>query len=478
VIAFDEQIATDPPVSEAQRKAMWAAASGHSTLGIPEKVGKEFVGADSAIHSAGIALRAPDGKLLFVKRGPDGDQPGTWCFPGGHREQGETSDETARREVEEETGYAHKGEMAPADLHRGFATYLANVPGAFAKRPDPEHVGFVWAHPDNAPQPLHPGVRSTLAIAHASDAEWKETDHPRQDEGKFGTGPAKSHQKANPASPYGGMGSINEVEKAVNKKLKANGYQYASQNGYTTTYKAQGKPDVRIDWSGESWNVGSEHSGEQLAQLRDFAMAGKAASDKAIDRASVRSYDADGRLHVRQTHISKANVCPYLGDEIPDNKALGLDPKKMYRLWRHPDELAKAVGTFNNLPLLSKHVRVDVVDHHPELVIGSTGTDAQFDAPYLDNSLVVWVKNSLDAIEAEEQKELSSAYRYRADMTPGVTPDGQAYDGIMRDIVGNHVAVVRQGRAGSDVVIGDEAPNASRWDFSPFVRKFDFSAFS
>lgn len=35
-----------PPVSEAQRKAMGAAMSGHSTLGIPKSVGKEFIGAD------------------------------------------------------------------------------------------------------------------------------------------------------------------------------------------------------------------------------------------------------------------------------------------------------------------------------------------------------------------------------------------------------------------------------------------------
>ena len=38
--------ATDPPVSEAQRKAMFAAKSGHSTLGIPQKVGAEFAKAD------------------------------------------------------------------------------------------------------------------------------------------------------------------------------------------------------------------------------------------------------------------------------------------------------------------------------------------------------------------------------------------------------------------------------------------------
>lgn len=36
-----------PPVSENQRKAMYAAAEGKSTLGIPEKVGKEFTAADT-----------------------------------------------------------------------------------------------------------------------------------------------------------------------------------------------------------------------------------------------------------------------------------------------------------------------------------------------------------------------------------------------------------------------------------------------
>ena len=35
-----------PPVSEAQRRAMGAAASGHSTIGIPASVGKEKIAAD------------------------------------------------------------------------------------------------------------------------------------------------------------------------------------------------------------------------------------------------------------------------------------------------------------------------------------------------------------------------------------------------------------------------------------------------
>jgi hypothetical protein len=35
-----------PTVSQAQHNAMEAAAHGHSTLGIPAKVGKDFVAAD------------------------------------------------------------------------------------------------------------------------------------------------------------------------------------------------------------------------------------------------------------------------------------------------------------------------------------------------------------------------------------------------------------------------------------------------
>lgn len=40
------------PSSQAQRKAMYAAASGKSTIGIPKKVGQEFVRGD---HERGKA---------------------------------------------------------------------------------------------------------------------------------------------------------------------------------------------------------------------------------------------------------------------------------------------------------------------------------------------------------------------------------------------------------------------------------------
>ena len=59
------------------------------------------------------------------------------------------------------------------------------------------------------------------------------------------------------------------------------------------------------------------------------------ASDSiAMDRDSVRTKDADGRLHVKVANISKAQTSPYYGHEIPgwdaekQTHALGIDPQE------------------------------------------------------------------------------------------------------------------------------------------------------
>lgn len=176
----------------------------------------------------------------------------------------------------------------------------------------------------------------------------------------------------------------------------------------------------------------------------------------AMDRATVRRFDANGFLHVDVSNISKANVCPYYGREIPDWEALGLDPERAYQLYRDPDEIARGAASFNNLPILSRHIPISATEFPKDIVVGSTGTDAVMTGPYLTNSLVIYDQASIDAIVLNRKRELSSAYRYRADMTAGTTPDGLPFEGVMRDIIGNHVALVIEGRAGPDVLVGDE----------------------
>lgn len=181
----------------------------------------------------------------------------------------------------------------------------------------------------------------------------------------------------------------------------------------------------------------------------------------AMDK-SLRTVDEFGRMRVEMSNISKATVNPYRGAEIPKYESLGLDPDKVYYLLRDPVELAKAAPTFNGLPILDRHVPVSADAPSQEYTVGSTGTDAVFDEPYLRNSLILWTAGAIAGVKSKQQTELSSAYSYDADMTPG-TFGGMRYDGVMRNIKGNHVALVEVGRAGPDVVVGDskllEKPN-------------------
>ena len=180
----------------------------------------------------------------------------------------------------------------------------------------------------------------------------------------------------------------------------------------------------------------------------------------AFDRASVRSIDKFGHMMISECPISKAAVNNYYGREIPKADELGLDPNRVYKLLRDPDELKKAASTFNGKPLLSVHKPQHAEDHSHALTVGSVG-QCSYEHPYLKTrGMSVWANPSIAGIENGTSRELSSSYGYDADMTPGAY-EGQAYDGVMRNIHGNHVALVEDGRAGDDIVVGDAAPTFS-----------------
>lgn len=203
----------------------------------------------------------------------------------------------------------------------------------------------------------------------------------------------------------------------------------------------------------------SKERGDEDLELEEDEDCELTAADSAFivfDR-SMRRIDLDGHMHVETTPISKANVCPYMGSEIPNAAELRLDPSKVYMLYRDKAELEAGAKTYENKPLMMKHVGVTADEPHKFLRVG-TVSNVRYEHPYLKASLAVWDADAITAVETEAQRELSCGYRYRADMSPG-TIDGVHYDGIMRDIVGNHVALVEAGRAGSDVLVLDSLPS-------------------
>jgi hypothetical protein len=167
-----------------------------------------------------------------------------------------------------------------------------------------------------------------------------------------------------------------------------------------------------------------------------------------------RHYEENGQLRIERTPISKATVNPYYGREIPKAEELGLTPDRVYYLLRDPGELAKAAPSFKTKQLMFKHIAVSADDPKHLSIAGTIGSDVEFVAPYLMADMCVWDVEAIAGIETDTVRELSCSYSYRADMTPGMY-EGQRYDGVMRDIQGNHVALVKSGRAGSDVMAAD-----------------------
>ena len=182
----------------------------------------------------------------------------------------------------------------------------------------------------------------------------------------------------------------------------------------------------------------------------------------AFDFQSARTYSKDGHLHVTDNIISRAQVSPYLGDEIPDDDgSLGLDPAKKYWLLRDPGELQKSAATFGGKPILADHTPISADAHPHELVIGNIGNDAHFVPPFLRATLNFWDGDAIKEINSGKRRALSCGYHYVPVMQPGVY-EGKKYDGIMTQIHGQHVALVEEGRVGPMAVVADAMPPSLR----------------
>lgn len=76
------------------------------------------------LAAAGVIVTDQHGSILLQRRGDDG----SWGIPGGALELGETLEETARRELLEETGLV-AGRLTPLDSYSGPEFFIQHVNG-------------------------------------------------------------------------------------------------------------------------------------------------------------------------------------------------------------------------------------------------------------------------------------------------------------------------------------------------------------
>lgn len=168
---------------------------------------------------------------------------------------------------------------------------------------------------------------------------------------------------------------------------------------------------------------------------------------------SARSYDDYGWLEVKGNPISKVGVFPYLGAQIPGAP----DPSQVYMVYRPAEELSspETIESFKLVPFINEHAMLGdgFVNAEEKGIEGVIGEDVFFDYPYLRGNIKVYSRRTRDSIDAGKI-ELSPGYRCLYEPARGVF-EGQEYQYIQRNIRGNHLALVDEGRSGPDVSVMD-----------------------
>lgn len=301
----------------------------------------------TAASTAAGVLFLSGGRVLLIKRSSNSrDFPGTWAFPAGKIEGGETAQQAAIREATEEIGYTPGAIDHLQDGDRFSLFACRSEP--FAPVLNNESDGYVWAAPDDLPSPLHPGV-----------------------------------------------------QEAVQRATQATG--------------------------------------------------------AGMDR---REYDTNGWFEVKDNPLSKVGVFPYRGSQIDGDGSLGLDPERLYHVYRPPEELGAeaTIASFRLLPWIDNHAMLGAVDDgktpaEQKGVQGVIGEDVHFKDGTLYGNLKVFSEAMANLIRAGKT-ELSCGYHCRYEQQAGEF-DGQPFDFIQHDIRGNHLALVNSGRMGPGVRVLD-----------------------
>lgn len=162
--------------------------------------------------------------------------------------------------------------------------------------------------------------------------------------------------------------------------------------------------------------------------------------------------DSNSFWEIKHNPISKVGVFPYMGRSISDE----CEPDKVYYVYRSADTLSQSVPTWDNppKPFINDHEMLgegfSKIDDRP---VQGVIHNPVFENDTLYADISVYSESLKDKIE-NGKKELSLGYFCKYRKEKGIYK-GQAYDYVQEDMVGNHIALVDNGRCGSDVKVFD-----------------------
>lgn len=196
------------------------------------------------------------------------------------------------------------------------------------------------------------------------------------------------------------------------------------------------------------------HPGVQMT-LDKYKTVGSAMDSDRID--SQRTTDINDFVEIKNNPLSKVGIFNYTGASIG-----APDKGKMYKVYRPAVELSdpETINSFKLIPW---------TDNHPSSLLGPSekgytapeekgiegvvGEDVYFDNDTLYGNIKIF-SDRLKRLIEDGKEELSCGYKCIYKFVSGMY-NGEYYDAIQTKIRGNHLALVNDGRMGSEVAVMD-----------------------
>jgi uncharacterized protein len=121
--------------------------------------------------------------------------------------------------------------------------------------------------------------------------------------------------------------------------------------------------------------------------------------------------------------------------------------------YRPADEVFRtdAMATFAGAAITIDHPRVAGrfvnAQNWKQLAVGHAGENIRQDGEHMVADLYIRDSGAVDRIRRGDLKTVSLGYNVDFDPTPGTAPDGQRFDGVQRNLRGNHIALLPNGVA-------------------------------
>lgn len=152
-------------------------------------------------------------------------------------------------------------------------------------------------------------------------------------------------------------------------------------------------------------------------------------------------------------HITRSGVFAYRNNDGTVRKE-----------YRPPDEVfhQDALASFEDAPVTREHPSEMVTaSNAKQFSIGTVKEKPRRDGDVASTRLLITDAAAIADVKSGKLSQISQGYHVDYDPTPGTTPEGQRYDGIQRNMRGNHVALLEgSGRAGNGVKVRLDAADA------------------